>query len=65
MLYGRPQSERLQRLRQTRKNDYLELPATVQVTDDLERVVNHSAYLLVAIGAGIDNWFCGFGDVRT
>ena len=51
MLYGRSQSERLQHLRDTRKNDYLELPDTVQLTDDLERAMNHSSYLLVAIGA--------------
>jgi glycerol-3-phosphate dehydrogenase (NAD(P)+) len=51
LLYGRPQSERFLSLRQTRRNDYLELPDTVELTDDLELAINHSSYLLVAIGA--------------
>jgi glycerol-3-phosphate dehydrogenase (NAD(P)+) len=51
LIYGRPHSERLLRLRQTRKNDYLELPDRVEVTDNLELTINHSSYLLIAIGA--------------
>ncbi len=51
LLYGRPRSERLLRLQKTRKNDYLELPDTVELTDNLELAINHSSYLLVAIGA--------------
>lgn len=51
MMYGRSQSPRFQQLRQTRRNAYLELPESVQLTDDLEQTFCHSSYLIIAIGA--------------
>ena len=58
MLYGRPSSKRLRELKSTRKNEYLELPDAVELSDDLQKALAHSDILLIAISAQALRAFC-------
>ena len=57
VLYGRSTSSDYQRFTQTRKNEYLTLPETIQLTDDLQKAVR-SDYIVVSIGAQGFRAFC-------
>ncbi len=57
VLYGRSTSSDYQRFTQTRKNEYLTLPETIQLTDDLQKAVR-SDYIVVSIGAQGFREFC-------
>ena len=58
MLYGRPSSQRLKELKSIRKNEYLELPDAVELSDDLHEALAHSDYILIAISAQALRDFC-------
>lgn len=51
LMWGRPGSNTLQGLRDKRRNDYLELPDGVELTDDLGRALSFGDLTLVAISA--------------
>ena len=57
VLYGRSTSSDYQHFTQTRKNDYLTLPDTIELTDDLHKAVT-SDYIVVSIGAQGFRAFC-------
>lgn len=57
VLYGRSTSSDYQRFTQNRKNDYLTLPETIELTDDLHKAVA-SDYIVVSIGAQGFRAFC-------
>ncbi|MBQ7515708.1 MAG: NAD(P)H-dependent glycerol-3-phosphate dehydrogenase [Schwartzia sp.] len=48
-LWGRPGSKRLEELRQTRRNEYLALPETVTLTDDLTAAVAGAETVIISI----------------
>lgn len=50
-LWGRPGSARLEALRADRRNDYLELPASVALTDDLAAALSGCELGIIAISA--------------
>ena len=50
LLYGRERSWRMAQLRETRKNDLLDLPARVTLTSDIHKAVDNSEILLISIG---------------
>lgn len=50
LLYGRERSWRMAQLRETRKNDLLDLPARVTLTRDIHKAVDNSEILLISIG---------------
>jgi len=58
MLYGRPSSQRLKELKSIRKNEYLELPDEVELSDDLNKALAHSDYILIAISSQALRGFC-------
>jgi len=58
MLYGRPSSQRFKELKSIRKNEYLELPETVELSDDINIALAHSDYLLIAISSQALKGFC-------
>ena len=45
-LYGRPQSEKMAQLEQTRKNKYLSLPCSVELTDELTHAMANETILI-------------------
>ncbi|MDL2253759.1 NAD(P)H-dependent glycerol-3-phosphate dehydrogenase [Ruminococcaceae bacterium OttesenSCG-928-I18] len=45
-LYGRPQSEKMAQLERTRKNEYLTLPESVQLTDEMTRAMQNDTILV-------------------
>lgn len=51
MLWGRPGSKHLAELQATRKNEYLTLPETVQLTTDLREAVNFSDIIVISISS--------------
>lgn len=57
VLYGRSTSLDYQRFTRTRQNEYLTLPETIQLTDDLHNAVC-SDYIVVSIGAQGFRAFC-------
>lgn len=64
MLYGRPSSQRFKDLESTRRNEYLELTKSVELSDDLYKAVAHSDYLLIAISSQSLSGFCEQLDPR-
>lgn len=48
-LWGRKGSKRLEELQKTRKNEYLELPKDVHLTDDLVSAVKNADYIIISI----------------
>ncbi len=58
MLYNRPSSQRFKELKSIRKNEYLELPDAVELSDDINKALAHSDYLLIAISSQALNGFC-------
>ena len=58
MLYGRLSSQRLKELKSIRKNEYLELPNSVELSDDLQEALAHSNFILIAISAQALRGFC-------
>ena len=51
LLWGRPGSARLEALRATRHNDYLDLPPSVTLTDDLTTALSGCDLCIIAISA--------------
>jgi len=49
MIWGLAESEITKALIATRRNDYLELPADVEITDDLEKAINFADVIIIAI----------------
>ena len=49
-LWGRPGSAHFAELAKTRKNEYLQLPPQIKLTDDLQQAVAAADYCLIAIG---------------
>ena len=58
LLYGRPSSRRFQELKAIRKNEYLELPVAVELSDDINKALAHSDFILVAISSQALSRFC-------
>lgn len=58
MLWGRPGSAHLQELRDTRQNEYLALPESVALTDDLAAAVDFAEVIIVTISAQSLRQFC-------
>jgi glycerol-3-phosphate dehydrogenase (NAD(P)+) len=58
MLYSRPSSQRFKELKAIRKNEYLELPDEVELSDDINKALAHSDFLLIAISSQALNGFC-------
>ena len=50
-LYGLASAPDYQNFVATRKNEYITLPDTIQLTDDLEKAINASEVIIVSIGA--------------
>ena len=51
ILWGRESSSKLNELKETRKNKFVELPATIELTSSLEKVFNSSECIVIAIEA--------------
>ncbi|MBP8597902.1 MAG: NAD(P)H-dependent glycerol-3-phosphate dehydrogenase [Selenomonas sp.] len=51
MLWGRPGSKHLQELETRHANEYLTLPDTVQLTDDLEQALRYADTLIISISS--------------
>ncbi len=51
MLWGRPGSKHLQELEARHANEYLTLPDTVQLTDDLEQALRYADTLIISISS--------------
>ena len=51
MLWGRPGSAHLQQLKDTRENEYLKLPESVALTEDLPRAVSHADVIVISISS--------------
>ena len=58
MLWGRKDSAHLAALRATRKNEYLTLPETVTLTDDLAVAVDFAEIVIISISAQKLREFC-------
>ncbi|WP_296918853.1 NAD(P)H-dependent glycerol-3-phosphate dehydrogenase [Megasphaera sp.] len=50
-LWGRPGSKNLSRLKETRQNDYLTLPSTINLTDDLKGSLSGADICIISISA--------------
>lgn len=50
-LWGRHQSENMKRLQETRSNEYLTLPASVALSNDLKGTVRDADFIIISIGA--------------
>lgn len=50
-LWGRPGSQNLNRLKNTRKNDYLTLPESIDLTDDLKGALADADICIISISA--------------
>ncbi len=50
-LWGRPGSKNLSRLKETRQNDYLTLPSTINLTDDLKGALSGADICIISISA--------------
>ena len=50
-LWGRPGSQNLSRLKETRKNDYLTLPDAISLTDDLKEALTGADICIISISA--------------
>lgn len=48
ILWGRESSSKLNELKETRKNKFVELPATIELTSSLEKVFNSSECIVIA-----------------
>ena len=51
MLYGRKSSKNMQRLMSLRSNEYLTLPSTVNLTNDLDEAVNFTEVIIISISS--------------
>ena len=51
MVWGRENDPLLDNLIQTRKNDYVTFPESIQLTHDLEKALNHSDIIIISISA--------------
>ena len=51
LLWGRPGSQRLAKLKNKRKNDYLTLPESVRLSDSLPEALNHADLVIISIGS--------------
>lgn len=51
MVWGREGDPLLNNLIQTRKNDYVEFPQSIQLTNNLEQALNHSNIIIISISA--------------
>jgi len=51
MLWGRPGSAHLAQLQAERKNEYLSLPASIELTDDLAAAVARAEVIVISIGS--------------
>lgn len=51
MLYGRKSSKNMQRLMSLRSNEYLTLPSTVNLTNDLDEAVNFAEVIIISISS--------------
>ncbi len=58
MLWGRPESAHLQQLRDTRQNEYLTLPDSVELTDDLAQAVDFGEIVIISIKSQKLREFC-------
>ena len=50
-LWGLPHSSAFQNFLITRKNDYVELPESINMTTNLEESLNHSEYIIISISS--------------
>ena len=50
-LWGLNHSAAYQNFLITRKNDYVELPTTIEMTTDLDKAMNHADYIIISISA--------------
>ena len=51
LLWGRPGSARLAKLKSGRKNEYLTLPESVRLSDSLPEALGHADVVIISIGA--------------
>ena len=51
MLWGRPGSARLARLTEERRNEYLTLPESVALTDDLTAALRHADVIVISVSS--------------
>ena len=51
MLWGRPGSEKYAKIKDTRQNEYLELPETVKLTNSLEEAVSFGQIIIISISS--------------
>ena len=58
-LWGRPGSKHLQELKDHHANEYLNLPDTVSLTDDLTEALNFADTIIISISAQQLRAFCG------
>jgi len=58
MIWGRSSSSNLKRLREERKNDYLELGLNIKLTDSLDDAVAHADYIIISINSQQLRYLC-------
>lgn len=51
MVWGRENDPLLENLKKTRKNEYVEFPQSIQLTNDLNKALNHSEIIIISISA--------------
>lgn len=51
MVWGRQNDPLVENLIKTRKNDYVEFSESIQITNDLEKALNHSDIVIISISA--------------
>lgn len=51
LIWGRPTSKKLQELKDDRKNEYLKLSETTNLTNDIEIAINHGDIIIVSVSS--------------
>ena len=51
LLWGRPGSNRLAKLKDERKNEYLTLPESVRLSDSLTEALDHAELVIISVGS--------------
>lgn len=51
MVWGRENDPLLENLKKTRKNEYVEFPQSIQLTNDLNKALDHSEIIIISISA--------------
>lgn len=50
-LWGKPTSEKIQKLLETRQNEYVTIPESINISTDLENSITNSEYIVISISS--------------